>query len=245
MATNTITGTVAQNQSTRQEDTSGLHSPGLFAKWPIIGLIMFIFGGLAFGALTYNLLAQGPLLQWDRELANTLPPIALKSPPIIKDIMVITFYIGTIMVDVIDILLSLYFIFKRYWQELTMVVIGGLGGGLLFYTLSAYFARPRPPNQIWVIVNLPGFPSGHAIASVVCYGLIAYLLAPKMSSAFWKGVVIAAALFIIGLIGFSRIFTAGHYLTDVLSGYAVGIAWMGVIYTLIELYFQKRRSRNV
>jgi undecaprenyl-diphosphatase len=57
--------------------------------------------------------------------------------------------------------------------------------------------------------------------------------------------VVAAALLIMGFVGFSRIFTGGHYLTDILAGYAVGIAWSGVVYTLIELYFQKRRGQNV
>jgi undecaprenyl-diphosphatase len=94
-------------------------------------------------------------------------------------------------------------------------------------------------------VNIPGFPSGHAVSVVVFYGLMAYLLAPKIPSAVWKGVVVAAALLIIGFVGFSRIVTGGHYLTDILAGYAVGIAWSGVVYTLIENYFQKRRSRNV
>jgi undecaprenyl-diphosphatase len=208
-------------------------------------MIMFIFGGLVFGALTYNLLAQGPLLQWDRTLANTLPAIGLKSPPIVKYIMITAFYVGEIVIVITDILLSLYFLYKRYWQELAMVAIGGVGAAILFHTLSTFFARPRPPTQIWTIVNLPGFPSGHAISTVACYGLLAYLLVPKMPSAFWKGLVVAAALFIIGFIGFSRIFTAGHYLTDILAGYAVGIAWSGVAYTLIEIYYQRRRSRNV
>ena len=66
-----------------------------------------------------------------------------------------------------------------------------------------------------------------------------------MKSAFWKAAVVVVAVFIIGFVGFSRIFTGGHYLTDILSGYAVGIAWSGAIYTLIELYFQKRRIQNV
>ncbi len=94
-------------------------------------------------------------------------------------------------------------------------------------------------------MNIPGFPSGHAISVVVCYGLLAYLLAPKMPSLFWKIVVIAAALLIIVYVGFSRIFMGGHYLTDILAGYAVGIAWSGLAYTLIEKYFQERRIRNV
>jgi undecaprenyl-diphosphatase len=65
-----------------------------------------------------------------------------------------------------------------------------------------------------------------------------------MSSVFWRWVVIISALVMIGFIGFSRIFTGGHYLTDILAGYAVGIAWFGAAYTLIELYFQKKGMQN-
>ena len=61
-----------------------LRSIGLLAKWPIIGLMMFIFGSLMFGALTVNLRDHGPLLAWDSEIANTLPPIGLKKPSITK-----------------------------------------------------------------------------------------------------------------------------------------------------------------
>jgi membrane-associated phospholipid phosphatase len=57
--------------------------------------------------------------------------------------------------------------------------------------------------------------------------------------------VIAEALLIMIFIQFSLIFTGGHYLTDILAGYAVGIAWFGLAYTLIEMFFQERRIRNV
>jgi undecaprenyl-diphosphatase len=244
MAANSSTATRVQDQP-RNYVLPDLRAPGLLAKWPIIGIALFLFGGLMFGALTYNLLAQGPFLQWDRTLAYTLPVIGLKSPAIVKYLMIAGFNVGKIVIVMIDALLSIYFFLRRYWQELAMVAIGGGGAALLFRSLSTLIARPRPPTQIWTIVNLPGFPSGHAISAVVCYGLLAYLLVPNLPSTFWKGLVVAAALFVIGFIGFSRIFTAGHYLTDILSGYAVGIAWSGLAYTLIEIFYQKRRSRNV
>jgi undecaprenyl-diphosphatase len=204
---------------------------------------MFIFGSLVFGALTYNLFAQGPLLQWDRALATLLPAIGLISPPFVKAIMIAGFYLGKEVIMVLDILLGFYFLYKRYWQELGMVVAGWGGAALIFYGLSTLIARPRPPTQIWIVVNIPGFPSGHAVSVVVFYGLMAYLLAPKMPSTFWKAVVVVAALLIIGFVGFSRIFTAGHYLTDILAGYAVGIAWSGAAYTLIEHYYQKKEEK--
>ena len=224
---------------------TGLRSPGLLARWPVIGITMFIFGSLVFGALTYNLFAQGPLLVWDKALANMLPAIALKSPAFVKFLMIAGFYIGKDVITGIDLLLALYLLYKKFWQEFAMVTIGWGGYVLLFNLFSRLIGRPRPPTQIWIIVNLPGFPSGHAICAVVCYGLLGYLLAAKMPSVFWKGIVVAASLLVIGFIGFSRMFTGGHYLTDILAGYAVGIAWFGAAYTLIEIWFKKRRMQNV
>jgi len=222
-----------------------LRSPGLLARWPVVGLLMFIFGSLAFGALTYNLVAPGPLLAWDRFLANTLPAIGLKNPAIFEPLMSFGFYLGKEIIMVLDIFLACYFLYKKFWQEFTLVTIGWLGAASIFYALSTFLARPRPPTQIWIIVNIPGFPSGHAVSVITFYGLLAYLLLPRISSAFWKGFVIAAALFLIAFVGFSRIFTGGHYLTDILAGYAVGLAWSGAAYTLIELYFQKSRMQHV
>jgi membrane-associated phospholipid phosphatase len=245
MSAKSITAISGQENDLRKNDFTGLHTPGLLAKWPIIGITMFIFGSLLFGALTYNLYAHGPLLAWDKAIANTLPAIGLKSPPCVKDIMVAGFYTGKEVVTGLSILFSLYFLFKKYWQELAMMAIGWIGSALLFNGLSMLIGRARPPTQIWIIVNIPGFPSGHAVSVVVFYGLLAYLLVPKIQSTFWKLVVVASALLIIGFVGFSRIFTGGHYLTDILAGYAVGMAWSGVIYTFIEIYFQTRRSRNV
>jgi membrane-associated phospholipid phosphatase len=245
MSSITIKETYVQDLHQNKKGFSGLRAPSLLAKWPIIGLTMLIFGSLVFGALTYNLFADGPLLAWDKAIANTLPAIGLKSPPIVKIIMDTGFYIGGLVLVILGVLLGIYFIYKQFWQGLVMVTTGLGGSGLLFYSLSNLIARRRPTDQIWIIEKIPGFPSGHAITVVVFYGLLAYWIVPKVPSVFWKVVVAAAAIFIMGFVGFTRIFTGGHYLTDVLAGYAVGIAWFGVVFTLIELFYQKRRSRNV
>jgi undecaprenyl-diphosphatase len=64
---------------------------------------------------------------------------------------------------------------------------------------------------------------------------------PKMPSLFWKWVLALAALLTMVYIGYSRLFTDGHYLSDVLAGYALGIAWAGLIYTLIERISMRRK----
>ena len=233
MTANERIATRVQDPQPHKNGLTDLKAQGLLAMWPVIGLIMFIFGGLMFGGLTYNLLNQGPLLEWDKVIANTLPAIALKSPAFVQGIMNAGYYIGDQVIAVLSILLGLYLIVKRLWKELAMVVIGLVGASSLFLFLSNLIARPRPPTQIWIVLTIPGFPSGHAITIVVFYGLMAYLLVPKIASALWKVVVIAAAILIIAFVGYSRIFTGVHYLTDILAGYAVVIAWSGIAYTLI------------
>ncbi len=206
---------------------------------------MFIFGTVVFGALTYNLFNHGPLLAWDIYLAKTLPAMGLKSPPIVMYIMNAGFYLGKDVLTVLGVLHGIYFIFKRYWQEFMMLLIGVSGGTAVFWILSHIINRMRPTDQLWIIVKLPGFPSGHAVAVVTFFGLLAYWSVPKIQSHFWKVFWVVVTILIMVFVGFSRIFTGGHYLTDILSGYAVGIAWSGLVYTSIELYFKKRRSRNV
>lgn len=247
MTTNKIAVARVQDHTTHKNLRIDLRSPGWLAKWPMIGIVMFIVGSLLFGGLTYNLVAQGPLLNWDTALANTLPAIGLHSPSYVKGIMDAGFYTGQGVLIVIGILVCFYFIRKRYWQELAMVTIGLAGSQILFFFLSHLIDRARPPTQIWIILNIPGFPSGHAVTVVVFFGLLAYLLAPNMPSVFWKVIVVTAATLIIVFVGFTRVFTGGHYLTDILSGYAVGISWSGMAYTWIELYFQKRNidQRNI
>jgi membrane-associated phospholipid phosphatase len=89
-----------------------------------------------------------------------------------------------------------------------MVTIGWTGSALLFYSLSTFIDRARPPTMIWIIVSIPGFPSGHAVATVTFYGLLAYLLVSKMTSSFWKAVVVAVTLLIISPI-FSPVMQEG------------------------------------
>jgi undecaprenyl-diphosphatase len=224
---------------------AGLRSPGLLSRRPVVGWLMFIFGVLGFGGLTYNLFAQGPLLELDRRIAIAWPAIALRGPTFLKGLINSGFYIGDQVIIGLGILLSIYFIFRRYWEELTMIAIGIPGSSALFLLLSRIIGRVRPSTQIWIVEKIPGFPSGHAITAFTFFFLMTYLLVPKMRTAFSKGVVILLATIIIIFVGFSRVFTGGHYLTDVLAGYSVGIAWSGFAFTLIEIYFKKRRNQNV
>jgi len=219
-----------------------LRVPGWLAKSPTIGLIMVLVGSLTFGAFAYNVQTHGPLLQWDVPLSNTLHAEAVNTPARMIELLIFGFFVGKELIQVIAVILIVYFLHKRFWREFSMVLMGFGGGALIWYSLSRFFDRPRPAAQMGIVVTDPSFPSGHVISAVLCYGLLAYLFVPKMPSQFWKWVVIIVALLIMAYIGFSRLFLGGHYLSDLIAGYAIGIAWAGLVYTLIERIFMKRKN---
>jgi undecaprenyl-diphosphatase len=83
------------------------------------------------------------------------------------------------------------------------------------------------------------------MSALICYGFLAYLFVPKMPSRFWKWMLSIATVVLILFDGFSRVFQGNHYLTDVLAGYALGIAWAALVYTVIEIIFLRRKNKNV
>ena len=216
-------------------------------KKPIIGWILFFIGGIVFTLLAVNLKANGPLIKVDTELANALHTTALNISKSMLSLANGGWYMGNEVVIVVALLMGLYFLIKRYWQEFWMVVAGGLGSPLIFLAVSHIFNRHRPEFAVPVEHTLtgPGFPSGHCVIGVAVYGLLAYLLLPRISSRFGKFLVILITLLIILYIGFSRIFVGGHYLTDALAGYAIGLAWAGISYLTIESYFARRHKRAI
>ena len=224
-----------------------LHTPGLLARWPLIGVMLVLLGGLLFGALALNLETHGPLLPVDVRVANDLHAIALQSSPAMRGVMIFGFYLGEQVIVVIGVILALYFLYKRFWPGLAMVVIAWAAEGAIWLVLSQYYHRARPVFDvpIWHQMTEPGFPSGHTIAAVMCFGLLAYLIVPKMPSRFWQAVVIVTAGLVILYIGYSRMFVGDHYLTDVLAGYGLGVALCGSVYTLVEVIARKLEHRHL
>ena len=104
-----------------------------------------------------------------------------------------------------------------------------LGGEWLNHVLKDWVQRPRPPfpgnSSSW------SFPSGHAMESMIGYGMLAYLLLLVYHRPRCR--VFAFATLIL-LIGFSRLVLGAHYLTDVVGGFAAGLAWLGLWVAAIE-----------
>src|SRR5204862_2748477 len=102
------------------------------------------------------------------------------------ELMLFGFFLGKEVLQVLVIILAFYLLHQRAWREFWMLLISSPGGSLVWRYFNMYFNRPRPPEQLGLVITNPSFPSGHVMSALICYGLLAYLLVPKMPSRFWK-----------------------------------------------------------
>lgn len=103
-----------------------------------------------------------------------------------------------------------------------------LGALVLVEVLKTTFARPRPTVFEYrggYSVGSPSFPSGHALGSTVAYMTLAYLIARLQATAFLRRLTTTIGVLAVLAIGVSRMYLGVHYPSDVLAGFAIGIAW--------------------
>jgi membrane-associated phospholipid phosphatase len=112
---------------------------------------------------------------------------------------------------------------NRRWAEaavlLVAVVIIYVGVG----ELKGLTSRPRPPDPL-TGTSGSGFPSGHAVHSIL-YPWLAVTLAIRLRPGMVGGTALLVTGFAIAaLVGLSRVYLRVHYLSDVTSGWALGAA---------------------
>ncbi len=107
-------------------------------------------------------------------------------------------------------------------------------GGLLVAQLKLFFHRARPLDQV---VPATGYslPSGHAFASTVLYGMLAYLVWRLVRAPAVRWAAVAAAVVVAGAVGLSRIYLNVHYFTDVVAGWAMGAAWLSTVLAAVHV----------
>lgn len=139
-----------------------------------------------------------------------------------------------------------YLAFRRRWGAAVLVIAAAAGGAAVSDGLKAVFARPRPEVVKKLDhVSTDSFPSGHAAASAAVYLTLAVVLARLSRRPVVRAYLLCCAVVLTGLVGVSRVFLGVHYPTDVLAGWAVGLAW-ALLCSLVAGWFRRpRRSGTI
>lgn len=128
---------------------------------------------------------------------------------------------------------------------LAIIWLAAIGGnGILTRVLKATFARARPLYE-HELSSVQGwsFPSGHSSGAVATYGVLAYVLI-RSTPVKWHLPIVLVATATAFATGCSRIFLQVHYASDVLAGFASGLAWLSICIIGAEVRGQSGRNRK-
>jgi membrane-associated phospholipid phosphatase len=127
----------------------------------------------------------------------------------------------------IGLLVIAALVVTRQWQLAFVWVVALLGVGFLNESLKNTFRRVRPqlPNP-WIVEPGWSFPSGHAMGSLVVYGMLAYFLSLVTTNRSLRYCIVVFTITLVVTIGFSRIYLGVHYFSDVVAGYCAATFWL-------------------
>jgi len=200
-----------------------------FAWRSLVGLATVIAAATGFGLLLL-LVRSGwpPLISFDRGAVDALNQAVAGNRTVVTALTGITnlgarailFWLVTVSAAVMLI--------RRQYPLTVYLVATGLGAIALDPAIKMLVGRLRPMISA-PIETAPGysFPSGHALDSTVFYGVMLLVFLPIIPRRLRKpaiGLVIA----LLAAIGFSRVALGVHYPSDVIGGWLLGVAWLGV-----------------
>ena len=119
------------------------------------------------------------------------------------------------------------------WRRHTVLAFGlvvATGGVAVIIAITKLLvARSRPPIRLQLVsAHGAAFPSGHSAESIACYGVLAWIIIQLAPSRLVRVSACVAAGVIAFAVGCSRLYLGVHWASDVVSGWFVGIAWLGV-----------------
>jgi len=193
--------------------------------WSIVALI----SAAAFGLLLWSVLAHsGPTLA-DPRVATFVADHRLGwLTPVMQRV---TWLGSSFFIIPFGIAVGGYlWLGRRTWRPLVMLAVAFLGAAGLYDIVKPAVGRARPASALQVGGPDVGraFPSGHATQSISFYGMLAVVLIIRYAPRHRVLIAMGAALITI-VVGASRLYLGVHWLTDVLGGYTLGLAWLAVV----------------
>jgi membrane-associated phospholipid phosphatase len=145
--------------------------------------------------------------------------------------------LGNVSTLLVLVLLACAVLWRKGWiVELQLLVLAGVGAEIITVGLKHGFQRDRPFfSDPLATEGSYSFPSGHASVSLAVYGTLGFIAARHLGSRRAQFAVFAGTTVLVLLIGFSRLYLGVHFLSDVIAGYSLGIAWVALCVVLLQL----------
>jgi undecaprenyl-diphosphatase len=147
---------------------------------------------------------------------------------------------GQLFVSLFSVVFGGYlFIIKKYRTLYTYFFVV-IGAGILHVILKNYYSGEPWFNWFNLFdMDGKGFPSGHALMSVVLYFTLARLIYRANPERKLNRYLLTIAFLLSILIGIAQIIRGAHSPNEILAGWAIGFAWISGAW-LLDHFIRKR-----
>lgn len=130
---------------------------------------------------------------------------------------------------------------QQRWKTALIFAAIVLGGRGVVELLKLAVDRPRPSFGPYPVgVSSLSFPSAHAANSMITFLAIAMILPAR-----YRAIAVTAAVSLSGVIGSTRPYLGVHWPSDVVGGWAFGIAWVVSLTKASDYWLASRGIRAV
>lgn len=224
----------------RERVASARTAVGLFLGG---SLLLLVAGAWAFVSLAEEV-AEGETQRFDVAMMQWINRHA--SEPLDELALEIT-VLGDFSVVAMLVLVSSALLWVSHHRYSVLLLWVGIAGSApLIQVLKTVFGRERPQVFEWrghYTVESASFPSGHSLGAFVAYVLLAYLVVRLQAGRRLRYLTIGITVLVVTLIGLTRIYLGVHYPSDVLAGYAIGLAWVALCAIALEALRYYRTGR--
>jgi undecaprenyl-diphosphatase len=207
-----------------------------------IGLaLIFAIAVLIFGKVTDNYLDADGLTTMDRPINQLM--VSLRTPLLNKVMFLITLTGNWQIIIWGTLLVAILLIVAKKRRYIMAMLLSNVSAIIFIELAKNVIGRVRPPVENALITEHGfSFPSGHSYFAVAFYGLMTYFWVRHFHQKWAKiGIFILGSGFVL-LLALSRIYLGVHWMTDVVAGLSISIAWLAVLVAYLEYkrkFFEK------
>ena len=223
---------------------------GMWSAAHLVLLVTALVGGLVAVGLTAvtaevyeSVIESDGLAGLDRPVLDAA--VGWRNPGLDQAVTYYTEVGGPIGMSVLAVVATGLMVWRwRSRTPLLLMVLAAAGSLAMTVTGKELIGRARPPQALAVppFESSPSFPSGHTLNATVLTAIVVYLLLRRLDSTRARAAtVLAGGMFALSM-GLTRVFLGHHWLTDVVAGWALGLAWAVVVVTAHRLFLTVRRD---
>jgi membrane protein DedA with SNARE-associated domain/membrane-associated phospholipid phosphatase len=191
----------------------------------LLGAVLLLAAGWLFLGVLEDVLSHDPLVQVDLAVFHLLQNLRTAS---VDRLMIVFTEMGSVGVLLpLAIAVALWLLWSRSWRT-AAYWIGVTAFSEVLVQLLKFTLGRRRPLDLYTGVEQFSFPSGHAVVSTVMLGFLAFLLARRQTMSTRLAIGTMVGLYVT-LVAFSRLYLGAHWLSDVIGGISLGVAWIAVV----------------